>query len=202
LWDLLDAKSHCDEEDEPRRRSERDVGEDAHGPLDLPVPRSSAGATAAFAAGADVRNYDKHHPPKVRRRRRSGQRAQRRQTERASSRDVIRPTSRLHEEGEVEDARRHAQDEVDDPRHPPVGRGDGGVAQAAVDERDGGEEQPRRAQRHQEPERAVVGRRGLRPWRGTRTRLGVEEAEDLEGDEPGAQVDEARGGSGVHHGGR
>ena len=83
------------------------------------------------------------------------------------------------------------------------GRGGGGVAQAAVDEPDGGKEHRRRAQRQQEAERAVgIWRRGLRRWRGTRTRLGVEEAEDFEGDEPGAQVDEARRGSSVHHGAR
>lgn len=201
-----EAKGRGNEEEDSRRRSDRDVGEDANEPLLVrPVASSGDGAAAAFASGADMCDDDENHAPKERCHRRSRQSTVSGHAQRAScllGAVILRSTSRAHEEEEVEDACRHARDEHDDLREqPPVGRRwrwDGGATHmAAVDERGGGEERRRRTQRHQELERAVE------RWGGSRNRLRIEREVDLNGDDPGEQVEEARGGSNsVHHGGR
>ena len=102
---LLGVQREGHQTNKCRRRGEGDVGDEPHGPLDLPV--SGEGAAPSFSAGADVRDDDEHehHPPKERRRRRSQYRAESSQTERADDvDDGAGPL--LHEQEEFEQANR------------------------------------------------------------------------------------------------
>jgi hypothetical protein len=156
---LQGVDDHSHDSDQCRCCFERHLGEKSHG-----------GLGERSVAAADVR-VDKRHAQEEGRRRRSRQRAESCQPERASLRAAIHcATCRLHEQEELEEANHHAQDEGDELREAPVA-GARAVERVAVDEWSGGEEGLHHDERQQDLQHGAVERRGsLHGCRGGRSR--------------------------------